>query len=296
VVGAVITVGFTYLFGPMHTMMVAALALTIALVLLTISALDYPLGVHSARRARRLPVGPAEDRTRLNSASFEKEHSVNSVTFGVLNAMHIVQKFEQLLLNTHRRPDGSRWTSQRLEEATDGLVTRSYFVNLQKGRIENPGYEKMAAIAKAMGFPPGAWFDEDAGVAPSPVSSSEGRGLAGRAEHLFDAVRNPKTGEPYTNPEIARMTLGDLSEEDVEGIRTGTIGDRTGGQVAALAGVFGVEPSYLLDRSEPPLDRELVEALRDEAVRDAVREISRLSERERHLVLGIVRQFGSPDE
>jgi hypothetical protein len=82
----------------------------------------------------------------------------------------------------------------------------------------------------------------------------------------------------------------------VEGIRTGTIGDRTGGQVAALAGVFGVEPSYLLDRSEPPLDRELVEALRDEAVRDAVREISRLSERERHLVLGIVRQFGSPNE
>jgi hypothetical protein len=154
----VITVGFTYLFGlrstTMHTMMVAALALTIALVLLTISALDYPLGVHSARRARRLPVGPAEDRTRLNSASFEKEHSVNSVTFGVLNAMHIVQKFEQLL-NTHRRPDGSRWTSQRLEEATDGLVTRSYFVNLRKGRIENPGYEKMAAIAKAMGFLPG---------------------------------------------------------------------------------------------------------------------------------------------
>jgi hypothetical protein len=34
-----------------------------------------------------------------------------------------------------------------------------------------------------------------------------------------------------------------------------------------------------------------VEALRDEAVRDAVREISRLSERERRLVLGIVRQF-----
>ena len=35
--------------------------------------------------------------------------------------------------------------------------------------------------------------------------------------------------------------------EDVEGIRTGAIGDPTVGQAAALASVFGVEPSYLLD-------------------------------------------------
>jgi transcriptional regulator with XRE-family HTH domain len=33
-------------------------------------------------------------------------------------------------------------------------VARSYVANLRKGRIENPGYEKMMAIAKAMGFPP----------------------------------------------------------------------------------------------------------------------------------------------
>jgi hypothetical protein len=97
---------------------------------------------------------------------------------------------------------------------------------------------------------------------------------------------------PYTNAEVARMTLGDLSEEDVEGIRTGAIGDPTVGQVAALAGVFGVEPSYLLDRGEPLLDAELVEALRDEAIRETAREMSRLSKRERRLVLGIVRQFG----
>jgi hypothetical protein len=35
-----------------------------------------------------------------------------------------------------------------------------------------------------------------------------------------------------------------------------------------------------------------VEALRDEAVWEAAREISRLPERERRLVLGIVQQFG----
>jgi transcriptional regulator with XRE-family HTH domain len=111
-------------------------------------------------------------------------------------------------------------------------------------------------------------------------------------EHLFDAIRNPRTGEPYTNADVARMTLGDLCEEDVEKIRTGAIGDPSVSQVGALASVFGVEPSYLLDREEPPLlDEELVQALRDEDVRAITRESSRLPERERRLVLGIVRQF-----
>jgi hypothetical protein len=48
-----------------------------------------------------------------------------------------------------------------------------------------------------------------------------------------------------------------------------------------------------LDRKELLFDRELVEALRNRTVRKATREISRLSEKERQLVLGIVRQFGS---
>jgi hypothetical protein len=53
-----------------------------------------------------------------------------------------------------------------------------------------------------------------------------------------------------------------------------------------------VEPSYLLDRGEPALlDEELVQALRDEDVRDIIRESSRLPDQERQLVLGIVRQF-----
>jgi transcriptional regulator with XRE-family HTH domain len=117
-------------------------------------------------------------------------------------------------------------------------------------------------------------------------------GVAGRLEHLFEVVRNPKTGEPYTNGEVARMTLGDLSEEDVEKIRTGAVSDPTVGQLRALASVFGVEPSYLVDREEPALlDEELVQALRDEDVRDITRESSRLPGGERRLVLGIVRQF-----
>ena len=125
------------------------------------------------------------------------------------------------------------------------MVTRSYVTNLRKGRIENPGYEKMRAIAKAMGFAPEVWFEDSLGEGQSLGVAEESRGVAGRLEHLFEVVRNPKTGEPYTNGEVARMTLGDLSEEEVERIRTGTVSDPTVGQIAALAGVFGVEPSYL---------------------------------------------------
>ena len=205
--------------------------------------------------------------------------------------MHVAQKFEHLL-DTYRRPDGLRWTGQQLDEATGGVVSRSYVTNLRKGRIENPGYEKLAAMAKAMGFPPEVWFDDGLGEGRSIGQAEESRGVAGRLEHVFEVVRNPKTGEPYTNAEVARMTLGDLSEEDVERIRTGAESDPSVGQVAALASVFGVEPSYLLDRGAPSLfDEELVQALRDKDVRDITRESSRLPDGERQLVLGIVRQF-----
>jgi transcriptional regulator with XRE-family HTH domain len=209
--------------------------------------------------------------------------------------MHIAQKFERLL-DIYRRPDGHRWTGQQLDEATGGVVSRSYVTNLRKGRMDNPGYEKMSAIAKAMGFPPEVWFEDGLGEGRSVGQAEESRGVAGRLEHVFEVVRNPKTGEPYTNAEVARMTLGDLSEEEVERIRTGAESDLTVSQIAALAGVFGVEVSYLLDRGEPPLlDEELVQALRDEdvrAVRAITRESSRLPDRERRLVLGIVQQFG----
>lgn len=203
--------------------------------------------------------------------------------------MHIAEKFERLL-DTYRRPDGGRWNGAELQEATGGVVIRSYVSNLRKGRIENPGYEKLAAIAKAMGFPPQLWFEEGKGVGAGPA---EGSNLAARVEHLFGVVKNPKTGEPYTDAKIARLSVGDLTEEVVEGIRAGRLPNPTADQVSALAAVFGVEPGYLLDQKEPPLlDGELVEALRDEAVREVARETSRLPERERRMVLGIVRQFG----
>jgi hypothetical protein len=56
------------------------------------------------------------------------------------------------------------------------------------------------------------------------------------------------------------MSLGDLTEKDVEGIRGGSIADPPLSHVIALASAFGAEPSYLVNRyAEAALDRETVE-------------------------------------
>jgi hypothetical protein len=89
------------------------------------------------------------------------------------------------------------------------------------------------------------------------------------------------------------MSVRVLTEEEAVGIRKGAISDPSVGQVSTLAAAFGVEPSYLVDRKEPPLlDAELLEGLSDETMREITREALRLPERERRIVLGIVRQFG----
>jgi transcriptional regulator with XRE-family HTH domain len=206
--------------------------------------------------------------------------------------LHVAQRFERFL-ETYRRPDGRRWSGAQFDEATGGIVTRSYVTNLRKGRIENPGYEKMRAIAKAMGFPPELWFEEDLGSEGGSAAQLEGRGIPGRVEHLFEVVKNPKTGESYTNAQVARMSAGEISEEEVEGIRTGKLADPSVGRVAVLAAVFGVSPSYMLDRGTQPevLDEEAMKALSDKTAGTILKESARLPEREKRLVLGIVRQF-----
>jgi hypothetical protein len=62
-----------------------------------------------------------------------------------------------------------------------------------------------------------------------------------------------------------------------------------------LAAAFGVPPSYLLDRGKDPsvIDEELLEGLCDETTREITSEAMRLPERERRIVLGIVRQFAA---
>ena len=201
-------------------------------------------------------------------------HVQNTTTLSILNCtnagdaegqvLHVAQRFERFL-DTFRRPDGRRWGGAELQKATGGIETRSYVTNLRKGRIESPGHEKMRAIAKAMGFPPEMWFEEDLGSEGGSPPQPERRGIPGRVKHLFDVLKNPKTGQSYTNAQVARMSAGEITEEEVEGIRTGKIADPSVSRIAALAAVFGVPPSYVLDRGtgSEVLDEETLKALAD---------------------------------
>lgn len=208
--------------------------------------------------------------------------------------MHIAKKFESLL-ESYRRPDGRKWTGQEIDEATNGVVTRSYVTNLRKGRIENPGYEKLRAIATTIGFPPELWFEEGSEVRPRAQveTGREERSMAEKVVHLFKIVRDEESGGPYTDADVARLSFGDLTEADVEGIRTGKVSNPSVDQVVALADVFGVHPSYFLDRAKntPLLDEEAMDIFRDETVSAIAHKSLHLPGREKQMILNIIRQF-----
>jgi len=152
--------------------------------------------------------------------------------------------------------------------------------------------DKLAALTKAMGFPPALWFEEGLSGADGRGAAGRPEGLAGRIGRLFDAIEDPKTGETYTNSKIARMSLGDLSEADVEGLRSGSVSDPPLSHLLALARAFGVEPSYLVDGTGEALTGgESARSLSDNEVREIALGCARLPRREMGIVLGIVRQF-----
>jgi len=208
--------------------------------------------------------------------------------------MHIAQKFEGLL-EMYRRPDGRRWSGQEIDEATGGIVTRSYITNLRKGRIENPGFEKLKAIAKVMDFPPELWFEESPGLVDgTPIDPVPGHlSVADKVNRLFEIIKNETPGRPYTNAEIARLSLGGLTEEHVEQIRAGRLTDPSMNQIVTLAEAFGVHPAYFLDttRGPPILDAEAMSIFRDETVSAIAHKSLHLPGREREMILGIIRQF-----
>ncbi len=208
--------------------------------------------------------------------------------------MHIAERFE-VLLAAYPHADGRTWTGQEIDSATGGVVTRSYVSNLRRGRIENPGYEKLRAIARALGFPPELWFDEglrwDSRSWVDP--SGEDVGIAEKVAHLMETSQDEPTGGVYTDADVARLSFGELSEKDVEAIRTGTLADPSVDQITALADVFGVPPSYFLSRakSSPLLDQKAIEIFRDETVSAIAHKSLKLPDRERRMILNIIRQF-----
>ena len=209
--------------------------------------------------------------------------------------LRISQKFE-LLRDRYRRPDNTRWNGQQLQDATGGVVTRSYVSMMRKGKIENPGFDKLRAIAKAMGFPPELWFEEagEIGGAVRVERPDTDRDIAGRLNQLFEAIKNERTGKPYTNADLARMSLGEVTETDIEHIRDGTLENPSISQVVALAEAFGVHPSYFLDTGKKPtlLGEQEINALGDQRVRAILNRSLSLSDQEKDMVLDMIQHLG----
>lgn len=206
--------------------------------------------------------------------------------------MKVSEKFEALL-EAYRHPDGRRWNGRELEDATGGVVTRSYVSALRKDVIASPGYEKLRAIARAMGFRPEVWFEEEIPVPPAAGNGEKKDvGLSGRLEQLFDAVIDEKKGRPYSNAEVARMSLGGLTEEEVAGIRSGEVTNPTLDQILALAEVFGVSPSYFTEKEAPLLDREVMSVLADKDASAVVHRTLMLSGGEKKMVLDLLDNLG----
>src|ERR671911_396856 len=122
--------------------------------------------------------------------------------------------------------------------------------------------------------------------------------IAQKINRLFHLIKNETTGGPYTNAEVARLSLGDLTEEHIEQIRAGKLTDPSMKQVVTLAEVFGVHPAYFLDstRKLPLLDEEAMSILRDETVSAIAHKSLHLPGRERQMILGIIRQFEDAHE
>ncbi len=209
--------------------------------------------------------------------------------------VRMAEKFE-LLLDKYRRPNGQRWNGQELQDAAGGAVSRSYVSALRNGRIANPRFDKLRALAKAMGFPPELWFGNlDTLRVSVGAKQDEGRGsIAERLDRLFDIVRDDRTGQPYSEEDVARMSAGDLSEEEVEGIRSGRIANPTVDKLLALSEVFEVDPSYFLGREEKPplLDAEAIRALGDAKSRVILHKSLDLSSGEKDMLIDMIEHLG----
>ena len=116
---------------------------------------------------------------------------------------------------------------------------------------------------------------------------------ASPVEHSIE-TRTERTDEAFSSADLARLSLGDLSEDEVEGIRTGAIENPAISQVVALAEAFGVHPFYFLETGKKPalLGEQEISALGDRRARVILNKSLSLSDREKDMVLDMIQHLG----
>lgn len=213
------------------------------------------------------------------------------------------EKF-RIMLRVIPAPDGGEWGGTKMESASQGDVSTTYFSALRDGRIETPRADKVEAIARAMEFEPGLWFKpiswwrkvlEDweqgrgiGGLLHEEGSREDGRKrLAALLDGLFETRVDPETGEPFTEEGVARASGGALTAGDVRAMRAGEL-DPTRAQLLALGDVFGADPSYFFGRDEAPAWRPSPAVLEAARGRDSYlifQNSLRLSDRDRSILM-----------
>jgi transcriptional regulator with XRE-family HTH domain len=209
---------------------------------------------------------------------------------------HYAQRFARML-ELFPHPAGRRWRGKDFEVATNNYVTGSYITALKKGRIENPGVERLRAISEVMGAPFEMWLEEpeDWGRAPGEAGAPEGGSetLKDLIEYLFGALVDERSGKPYSNRDVSSMTQGRLSEDDVTRMRSGELQNPTRGQLLALSDAFDIDPSYWFGRGQrkPVLDSELSEALRNDKTYALLNKSLSLDDGDKDIVMSLMEQL-----
>ena len=196
----------------------------------------------------------------------------------------------------YRKPGGKKWTYVDIERATDGFVKANYLANLKAGRIRRPGIDRLCAISRVMGFPEELWLRKgwEAATTVEGNGTGEGRGTsAGKLNALFRVLTNRETGEPFTNKEVADLTLGKLDEQTIASARTSGATDLEGAQYAALAHAFGVDVSYWYAQPNEvtPPNPPILNAPKSVKAWVMLHKFGGCSERQRDLILALLDQL-----
>lgn len=212
-----------------------------------------------------------------------------------MNGLDYGERFLQLR-DKYRKPDKTKWSFAEIERATDGFIRANYLTNLIHGRINQPGTDRLQAIAQVMRFPYELWFQANHGEALAGLGDL--RTLSGKLNQLFDKVPNSRTGIPFTNVEVADLTFGTLSEEQVSAAREGEINDLEGAQYLALSNVFGIDISYWYTDPDrlPPLEDRWLSAARTEKGRAVLNKFHGRSEKQKDMILSLLEEFAEADD
>lgn len=201
------------------------------------------------------------------------------------------------MLKLYPHPAGREWRGKDFEIATNKYVNGSYITALRKGRIENPGVDRLRKISEVMGAPFEMWLGEPEGWEHSTRETGAPRGasdtLADLINHLFEVIVDERSGEPYSNRAVSSMTHGRLGEDEIARMRSGELQNPTRGQLLALSDAFDIDPSYWFGRGDrkPVLDSELAEALRDDKTYALLNKSLSLDDADKDIVMTLMDQL-----